>query len=94
MQHRIQETGRNSDCRMLSKLFLFLLYFVRVRWKHFITVIYYSVTKVLIRRLELCYITIIFSELCSEHFPLCNKGKVNPLLKHFVLLRVFLLSYC
>lgn len=85
MQHRIQETGRNSDCRMLSKLFLFLLYFVRVSWKHFITVAYYSVTKVLIRRLELCYVTIIFSELYPEYFSLCNEGKVNALLKHFVL---------
>jgi hypothetical protein len=36
MQEKIEETGRNSDCRMLSILFLFLLYFVRVRWKHFI----------------------------------------------------------
>lgn len=37
MQQKIKVTGRNSDCRMLSILFLFLLYFVHVRWTHFIT---------------------------------------------------------
>lgn len=40
--------------RMLSMSFLFLLYFVSIRWEHFISVEYYGVTKVMVRRLELC----------------------------------------
>lgn len=83
MQQKIKLTGRNSDCRMLSILFLFLLYIVHVRWTHFITVEYDSVKKVLIRRSELCCI-IIITELCAGYFSLCNEGKVNILLKHFV----------
>jgi hypothetical protein len=91
MQQIIKVTGRNSDCQMLSILFLFLLYFVHVVWTHFITVEYYSVTKVLIRRLELCcvIIIIIVSELCTGHFSPSNEGKVNVLLKHSVWVSVF-----
>jgi hypothetical protein len=52
MQRKYKRTRAGSNCWMLIISLLFLLYFVTICWKHFITVKCYGVTKVTIRRLE------------------------------------------